>query len=406
MSVGLYYSTTTGKTETVAGYIGAALGVEAEDIGSASDEAILAHDAIVVGAPTWHTGADEQRSGTNWDEWLYDQLPNLDFTGKKVAIFGVGDSGSYSINFCDATGELYECFTKQGAEVIGATSADDGFDYTESKRVVDGKFVGQVFDEDDGFHLKAQEPPIAGADTPGKGPVWPWRKGPGDVDPLEGWTIRQPGDPPGDRSLRWMPPSFGQYRTLDDVVFKRRMDMKMSGNVLPEGDRGKANGRCCANITDRKAGLPPGDYQVSFRNAGQESEEMIMSTRTHALWFEPDKAKDSAQINFICASIQYQCCSASHKSPLLATPGIWKSEEVHDCLSELAMSDAPIRHIAGFDSTWLWYWKEFPPTVQEILPDPDSGHKPRPQGFPFELQPFQPGGFVVPKKKAAKKAKP
>jgi len=148
MSVGLYYSTTTGNTETVAGYIGAALGIEAEDIGSAEDDAILAHDAIVVGAPTWHTGADEQRSGTSWDEWLYDNLPNLDFTGKKVAIFGVGDSGSYSDNFCDATGELYECFTKQGAEIIGSTSADDGFDYTESKGVVDGKFVGQVFDED------------------------------------------------------------------------------------------------------------------------------------------------------------------------------------------------------------------------------------------------------------------
>merc|ERR1712193_11189 len=100
MSVGLYYSTTTGNTETVAGYIGAALGIEAEDIGSAEDEAILAHDAIVVGAPTWHTGADEQRSGTSWDEWLYDNHPNLDFTGKKVAIFGVGDSGSYSDNFC------------------------------------------------------------------------------------------------------------------------------------------------------------------------------------------------------------------------------------------------------------------------------------------------------------------
>merc|ERR1711937_701613 len=97
MSVGLYYSTTTGNTETVAGYIGAALGIEAEDIGS----------------------ADDQRSGTSWDEWLYDNLPNLDFTGKKVAIFGVGDSGSYSDNFCDATGELYECFTKQGAEIIG-----------------------------------------------------------------------------------------------------------------------------------------------------------------------------------------------------------------------------------------------------------------------------------------------
>merc|ERR1712078_278615 len=148
MSVGLYYSTTTGNTETVAGYLGAALGIEAEDIGSAEDDAILAHDAIVVGAPTWHTGADEQRSGTSWDEWLYDNLPNLDFTGKKVAIFGVGDSGSYSDNFCDATGEMYEQLTARGAKVFGMSPSDDGFDYTESKSIVDDKFVGKMFDED------------------------------------------------------------------------------------------------------------------------------------------------------------------------------------------------------------------------------------------------------------------
>merc|ERR1711904_250556 len=146
MSVGLYYSTSTGNTETVAGYIADKVGIEDwKDIADADEAEILGHDGIIVGAPTWHTGADEQRSGTSWDDWLYDQLPNMDFSGKKVAIFGVGDSGSYSDNFCDATGELYECFTKQGAEIIGGTSADDGFDYTESKGVVDGNFVGQVF---------------------------------------------------------------------------------------------------------------------------------------------------------------------------------------------------------------------------------------------------------------------
>ena len=49
---------------------------------------------MIVGAPTWHTGADEQRSGTSWDDWLYDTLPNLDLDGKKVAIFGVGEQGT------------------------------------------------------------------------------------------------------------------------------------------------------------------------------------------------------------------------------------------------------------------------------------------------------------------------
>jgi flavodoxin I len=148
MSVGLYYSTTTGNTETIAGYIADLVGVEAQDPADVSKDDIMAHDAIIVGAPTWHTGADTERSGTTWDEWLYNELPNMDFTGKKVAIFGVGDSSGYGENFCDATGELYDCFTKQGATVIGGTSADKGFDYEESKGVVDGKFVGMPFDED------------------------------------------------------------------------------------------------------------------------------------------------------------------------------------------------------------------------------------------------------------------
>jgi len=149
MSVGLYYSTSTGNTETVAEYIAGAAGIEDwKDIGDADDAEITGHDAIIVGAPTWHTGADSERSGTSWDEWLYNTLPNLDFSGKKVAIFGVGDSGSYSDNFCDAAGELYDLFTGKGAKVFGMTPSDEGYDYTESKSVVDDKFVGRMFDED------------------------------------------------------------------------------------------------------------------------------------------------------------------------------------------------------------------------------------------------------------------
>lgn len=149
MSVGLYYSTSTGNTETVAGYIADTVGIEDwKDISDAEDSEITGHDAIIVGAPTWHTGADSERSGTSWDEWLYNTLPNLDFTGKKVAIFGVGDSSSYGDNYCDVMGEIYELFTARGAKVYGMSPADDGFDYTESKSVIDDKFVGKPFDED------------------------------------------------------------------------------------------------------------------------------------------------------------------------------------------------------------------------------------------------------------------
>ena len=151
MSTGVYYSTQTGNTETVAGYIAEAAGIsDFKDISDATQSEIEGHDSIIVGAPTWHTGADEQRSGTTWDDWLYDELPNMNVEGKKVAIFGVGDQGSYSENFCDAAGELYDLFTAKGATVVGMTSTD-GYDHDESKAEVDGKFVGLMCDEDNQY---------------------------------------------------------------------------------------------------------------------------------------------------------------------------------------------------------------------------------------------------------------
>ena len=63
----IWYSTSTGNTETCAGYIAEAAGCDANEIGDASDSDITGSDCLIVGAPTWHTDADEQRSGTSWD---------------------------------------------------------------------------------------------------------------------------------------------------------------------------------------------------------------------------------------------------------------------------------------------------------------------------------------------------
>jgi len=41
----------------------------------------------------------------------------------------------------DSLGELYDCFTARGAEVVGFTSQDD-YEHYESKGVRDDQFVG------------------------------------------------------------------------------------------------------------------------------------------------------------------------------------------------------------------------------------------------------------------------
>eukprot|EP00617_Octactis_speculum_P022580 CAMPEP_0185755378 /NCGR_PEP_ID=MMETSP1174-20130828/13880_1 /TAXON_ID=35687 /ORGANISM="Dictyocha speculum, Strain CCMP1381" /LENGTH=211 /DNA_ID=CAMNT_0028433901 /DNA_START=40 /DNA_END=675 /DNA_ORIENTATION=- len=152
MAAVLAYSTTTGNTETCAGYITEVTGLEAVDISDVTDDDIAAADCLICGAPTWHTGADEQRSGTEWDGFLYERLPNLDLSGKKIGIFGLGDQAGYGDNYVDAMGELYDLFTAKGATICGFTSTD-GYDHTESKSIRDGKFVGMAFDEDNQYDL-------------------------------------------------------------------------------------------------------------------------------------------------------------------------------------------------------------------------------------------------------------
>merc|ERR1719311_2046763 len=140
MSVALVYSTTTGNIE-------AEIGVDAVDISDMDADTLSGYDGLICGAPTWHTGADTERSGTAWDEFLYGDLEAMDLSGKKVAVFGCGDQSGYADNFCDAMDELVTCFKGQGAEIVGSWSTD-GYDHTESKSVDGDKFVGLPCDED------------------------------------------------------------------------------------------------------------------------------------------------------------------------------------------------------------------------------------------------------------------
>ena len=73
------------------------------DIGDLAGSDVAAFDGLIVGAPTWHTGADTERSGTAWDDFIYGDLTSLDLKGKKVAIFGLGDSSGYSDNVSTQT---------------------------------------------------------------------------------------------------------------------------------------------------------------------------------------------------------------------------------------------------------------------------------------------------------------
>ncbi|CAL5229051.1 g12300 [Coccomyxa viridis] len=146
--VGLFFSTSTGKTEDVASIIKEKMGTaDAKDISDVDVSTLVDYDGLVVGAPTWNTGADSERSGTGWDDVLSD-ISGLDLNGKPVAVFGLGDSVSYGEYFCDAMEEVYRHFKNAGAKMVGHWPADD-YQHEDSKSLLDdGKFCGLALDED------------------------------------------------------------------------------------------------------------------------------------------------------------------------------------------------------------------------------------------------------------------
>ena len=149
MTVGIYFATTTGKTEDIAERIHGLLD-NAEDPVDISDvddlRELSNHDGIICGIPTWNTGADSERSGTAWDSLLED-IGSLSLSGKKVAIFGLGDSATYTENFCDAMEELHSYFKKAGATMVGYVPKGS-YTFDESKSVIGDSFCGLPLDED------------------------------------------------------------------------------------------------------------------------------------------------------------------------------------------------------------------------------------------------------------------
>ena len=135
------YGSSTGTGQSIAETIASKLGVEAIDVTKFDADVIAANDNLLLGTSTW--GAGELQ-----DDW-YDGLNVLkaaDLAGKTVAVFGCGDSESYSDTFCGAMAEIYNAAKDAGATLVGEVSTD-GYTYDDSEAVVDDKFVGLALDD-------------------------------------------------------------------------------------------------------------------------------------------------------------------------------------------------------------------------------------------------------------------
>lgn len=142
--IGIFYGSSGGTTEAIAERIAEKLGVSASDLHNVANtkaETAADYDILLLGSSTWGAG-DLQ------DDW-FDFLPQLKaqpLEGKAVAIFGCGDSSSFSDTFCDAIGTIYSELQGTGCSFAGSVDASD-YLYDDSTAVIDGKFVGLPLDE-------------------------------------------------------------------------------------------------------------------------------------------------------------------------------------------------------------------------------------------------------------------
>jgi flavodoxin I len=139
----IIYSFNTKKTGKVAERIKEAFNddmvemVNAEEI---NEDLFMSFDQIVMGVPTWFDG----ELPNYWDEFV-PALEDLDLSGKKIALYGLGDQKGYPENFLDGMGLMAKILEKSGAILLAFTSVE-GYNYESSLAERGDQFAGLAID--------------------------------------------------------------------------------------------------------------------------------------------------------------------------------------------------------------------------------------------------------------------
>jgi len=115
---------------------------ELKDVEQSSTKDLQAYEFLILGIPTWGIGEAQE----DWKDLMM-MMADLNLSGRRVALFGLGDQESYPGTFADALGRLYEVLQKTGCSFTGSWPTA-GYAYEGSTAVKGGKFVGLVLDED------------------------------------------------------------------------------------------------------------------------------------------------------------------------------------------------------------------------------------------------------------------
>ena len=154
-AIGLFYGSSTCYTEMAGEKICAQINSRHSDSVSLHNIAdqplslMADYDLLILGIPTWDYGELQEDWESHWDE-----LEQIDFAGKQVAVYGLGDQIGYPEWFQDALGYLWVKMVNLGASTVG-NWPNQGYSFEQSKALTeDGQFfVGLPLDDENQFEL-------------------------------------------------------------------------------------------------------------------------------------------------------------------------------------------------------------------------------------------------------------
>lgn len=143
----IFYGSTMGNTKAVAEQLAKKLNADIFDVAKTPNDKLSEYSNLIFGTSTWGVGDLQD----DWEEFI-SYLENADISNLVVAIFGFGDSSTYSDTFVDGIGTIYNIVKDKGCKIVGHTAVES-YEYDASTAEVDGKFVGLPLDDENQSQL-------------------------------------------------------------------------------------------------------------------------------------------------------------------------------------------------------------------------------------------------------------
>lgn len=141
--IGIFYGTTGSTTLGIVDELEFQLKKEEYQTYNVKDgiSEITKYENLILVTPTYGVGELQ----AYWQQ-RYEELQKMDFTGKVVALIGLGNQFAFGESFVGGLRVLYDVIVKNGGKVVGMIPEKE-YSHEETTAVINGYFVGLPLDE-------------------------------------------------------------------------------------------------------------------------------------------------------------------------------------------------------------------------------------------------------------------